>query len=141
MVLFDIREDESHRWWVDHINRELAAAEVGRAYLGWFDLVCSSRWWECFDRGEIPVQVLAGVVTHVGPRPDPVVPDEIIDVVEFRCGEEVVVYDRLGIWAAPFGVGDQIKLSKTRLELPHWTGPTIFHVELRAEWVPAAALG
>lgn len=60
MLLFDIREDDGHQGWVDHINLELAIGEAGRAYLEWFGLVCSPRWWARFDRGEMPVQVRRG---------------------------------------------------------------------------------
>lgn len=61
----------------------------------------------------------------------------MIDVVKFDCGAEVVVYDRLGVWAAPFRPGDHITLSRTKVELP---GPITFVLELRAEWSPASPL-
>src|SRR5437762_7439068 len=84
--LFDIRTDDSHAGFIAAVNRGLDS-EPDNPYLSRFGHVCSPRWWACFDRGELPVAVLAGPGTPVGARPA-AWSDEPEDVDELRCGEE-----------------------------------------------------
>ena len=136
MKLFDIRTDDSQAYFVAHVNRELEA-EPGNSYLSRFGLVCSAHWWACFDRGELPVEVLSGEVIHSGPQVDEF--NETEDVVEFVCGDEVIGYPRLGPWGAPIRVGDWVSLTHTIAEFPTRTGPVRYIIDLWAEWLPASA--
>lgn len=160
MVLFDVRTDDSHAGYIADVNRSLDSVPEN-PYLARFGPVCSPRWWACFDRGELPVEVLSGEVLYTGPRLDPF--DEIEDVIEFSCGalacgdwtaaEDVIVfsgvalayddrtvaYDRVGPWAAhPIRVGDRVSLTRTVIELRMRYGPYRYQVDLRAEWFPAS---
>jgi hypothetical protein len=133
--LFDIRSDDSHAGFVEVVNRGLAD-EPGNAYLARFGPVCSARWWACFDRGELPVKVLSGVVTHAGPRLQEW--GEVEDVVEFVCGGRVIRYDRVECWAGPIRIGDLVSVTRTVVEVPTRTVPMTYLIDLRAEWLPAS---
>lgn len=136
MKLFDIRTDDSHAGFIAAVNRGLAD-EPGNPYLARFGPVCSAEWWACFDRGELPVEVLAGKVLLVGPRPEPW-SDEPEDVVEFLAVGQAIAYDRVDHWAAvPICVGDRIAVTRTVAELATRTGPVRYLIDLRAEWVAA----
>jgi len=101
-----------------------------------FGYACSPKWWACLDRGELPVKVLTGAVSHVGPRRDYF--GELEDVVEFGCDGRAVAYDRLDHWAAhPIRVGDRISITRTEAELHTPTGPILFLIDLTAEWFPS----
>jgi len=133
--LFDIRTDDSHAGYVAAVNRGLES-EPGNPYLSRFGPVCSPRWWACHDRGELPVEVLSGLVSVVGQRPDWTHEPE--DVVEFVAGGQPVAYDRVDHWAkVPIRVGDQITVTRTVAELATQTGPVWYLIDLRAEWVAA----
>ena len=137
MKLFDIRTDHSHAGFIAVVNRGLQG-EPGNSYLARFGPVCSPQWWACFDRGDMPVQELSGEVTHAGLRTGEWTGEQE-DVVEFVCGGQVVGYDRVGCWAAPFRVGDCLSVTRTSAELPTRTGPVRFSIDLRAEWLTAPA--
>jgi hypothetical protein len=137
MVLFDIRTDDSHAGFIAAVNRGLDSVP-GIPYLSRFGYVCSPRWWECLDRGELPVEVLTGDVSLVGPPWEPW-PDESADVVEFDCDGQVLAYDRLDHWAAhPIRVGDRVNITRTVADLHTRTGPVRYLIDLRAEWLPAS---
>lgn len=134
VILFDIRTDDSHAGFIAAVNRGLDSVP-GNPYLARFGHVCSPRWWACFDRGELPVKVLTGIVSHVGPRRDFV--GELEDVVEFDRDGRATAYDRLDHWAAhPIRVGDRICIIRTEAELHTPTGPIRSLIDLRAEWFP-----
>lgn len=136
MVLFDIRTDDSHTGFIAAVNRGLDSVP-GNPYLARFGHVCSPRWWACFDRGELPVKVLTGIVLHVGPRWDRF--GETEDVVEFDCDGRAIAYDRLDHWNAhPIRVGDRIRITRTEAELHTPTGPILSLIDLRAEWLSSA---
>jgi hypothetical protein len=137
MMLFDIRTDESHAGFIAAVNRGLDS-EPGNPYLSRFGHVCSSHWWACFDRGELPVEVLSGEVSHSGTRVEEWT-GETEDVVEFVCGGQVIGYDRVGCWAAPIRVGDRVSLTRTVAVVVTRTGPVTYHIDLRAEWLPVPA--
>jgi hypothetical protein len=137
MTLFDIRTDDSHAGAIAAVNRGLDS-EPDNPYLARFGHVGSPRWWACLDRGELPVDVLSGAVTLVGPRPEPW-SDAPEDVVEFVAGGQAVAYDRVDHWAAvPVRVGDRVTVTRTFAELATRTGPVRYRIDLRAEWVAAA---
>lgn len=136
MVLFDIRTDDSHAGFIAGVNRGLDGLP-GNPYLASFGPVCSPHWWACLDRGELPLEVLTGEVSFVGMRAGPSF-DEPEDVVEFVCGGQPQVYDRLNHWAAhPIRVGDRVNLARTVVKVQTRTGPMRYLVDLRAEWLPA----
>jgi hypothetical protein len=136
MKLFDIRTDDSHAGFIAAVNRGLAD-EPGNTYLARFGPVCSPQWWACFDRNELPVEVLAGEVTLVGARPEPW-SDEPEDVVEFVAGGQAIAYDRVDHWAAvPIRVGDRIIITRTVAELAMRTGRVRCLIDLHAEWLAA----
>jgi hypothetical protein len=137
MVLFDIRTDDSHAGFIAAVNRGLDS-EPGNPYLTRFGHVCSPHWWACFDRGELPVEVLSGEVTHAGPRIEEWT-GEPEDVVEFVCDGQVIGYDRVGCWAAPIRVGDRVSVTRTVAEVGTRMGPVTYFINLRAEWLPAPA--
>jgi hypothetical protein len=138
MVLFDVRTDDSHAGFIAAVNRGLDS-EPGNAYLSRFGHVCSPQWWACFDRGELPVEVLTGQVTLVGGRTEPW-SDEPEDVIEFRCGEQTIGYDRVEHWAAvPIQVGDRVRITRTVAELQTRIGPGQYVIDLRGEWFPATS--
>ena len=91
MTLFDIRTDDSHAGFVALCI--VVDSEPGNPYLTRFGHICSPCWWACFDRGELPTEVLSGPVTFVGSRP--VRFGETEDVIEFVSGIRVVGYDRV----------------------------------------------
>jgi len=138
MKLFDIRTDDSHAGFIAVVNRGLAD-EPSNPYLARFGPVCSAGWWACFDRGEVPVEVQSGAVTHAGPRVEEWT-GEPEDVVEFVCGGQVVGYDRVGCWAAPIRVGDRVSVARTVAEVPTRTGPVRYLIDLWAEWLPATGV-
>ena len=136
MVLFDIRHDDSHAGYIAAVNLGLDS-EPGNPYLSRYGHVGTPRWWARYDRGELPVKLLAGEVTYVGPRQDWC--DEQEDVIEFSCGGRTIVYDRLDHWAAhPIGVGDWVCVTRTVAELATRTGPMVYLIDLRAEWLAAS---
>jgi hypothetical protein len=136
VVLFDIRTDDSHTGFIAAVNRGMDSVP-GNPYSARFGHVCSPRWWSCFDRGELPVKVLTGVVSHVGPREEHF--GETEDVVEFDCGGGAVAYDRLDHWAAqPIRIGDRIGITRSEAEVHTPTGPIRYLIDLRAEWFPSA---
>lgn len=136
MILFDIRTDDSHSGFIAAVNRGLDSVP-GNSYLPRFGHVCSPQWWACFDRGELPVKVLTGAVSHVGLRRDYL--GELEDVVEIDCNGWAIAYERLDHWAAhPIRIGDRIRLTRTEVELNTPTGPILSLIDLLAEWFPAS---
>lgn len=118
------------------VNRGLDS-EPGNPYSARFGPACSPRWWAAIDRGELPVEVLSGVVSLVGARPEPW-SDEPEDVVEFVADGQAIAFDRVDHWAAaPICVGDRITVTRTVTELATRTGPVRYVINLRAEWVAA----
>ena len=149
MTLFDIRTDDSHAAFIAEVNRGLDS-KPDNPYLTRFGHVCSPCWWACFDRGELPTEVLSGPVTFVGSRP--VRFGETEDVIEFVTGIRVVGYDRVDHWTAvPICVGDRVTVTRTLVELRAPTRLVRYQIDLRAEWAatqdqqmqsePGAALG
>lgn len=136
MKLFDVRTDNSQAYFIEIVNRRLED-EPGNPYLSRFGLVCSDRWWACFGRGELPVEELAGRVTHAGPQVDEF--NETEDIIEFDCGDQVIGYDQLGAWAAPIKTGDWVSVTRTIAEWHTQTGPLRCIIDLWAEWLPASA--
>lgn len=135
MKLFDIRTDDSHAGFIAAVNRGLDS-EPGNPYLARFGRVCSPRWWDAFDRGELPVEVLSGVVSLIGQRPDWTFEPE--DVIEFLSGGQAIAYDRTDHWAAvPVRLGDRITVTRTVAELATRTGSVRYLIDLCAEWVAA----
>ncbi|MEO6810770.1 MAG: hypothetical protein ABI353_16770 [Isosphaeraceae bacterium] len=169
MVLFDIRIDDSHVGFIAAVHRGLDN-EPGNPYLSRFGPIASPSWWGCFDRGELPIGVLSGEVTHVGQRLDWC--DEIEDVIEFTCSglatledpvengggtttlhrigtahphnpaSEAIVYERVDHWTAhPIRVGDRVYVTRTVADLVTQTGPVRYLIDVRAEWLPAGGTG
>ncbi|OWK45470.1 hypothetical protein FRUB_01801 [Fimbriiglobus ruber] len=137
MTLFDIRTDDSHAEYIADVNRGLDA-EPGNPYLTRYGHVCSPGWWACFDRGELPIEVLSGPVTFVGSRPVCVWYGETEDVIEFVSGIRVVGYDRLDYWtAAPICVGDLVTVTRTVAGLQTPGRLMRSEIDLRVEWVTA----
>ncbi len=134
MILFDIRHDDSHAGYINVVNRFLDTEPTAGWYLAQFGHVGSPQWWSYADRGEISVEVLTGLVSIVGDRPEPW-SDEPEDIIEFVVGGQAIAYDRVDYWAAhPIRVGDRITLNRTKVEAHTPTGPITWLVDLRAEW-------
>ena len=113
------------------------ASRATRTYLG--SATCAApHWWACFDRGELPFEVLSGEVSHSGPRVKGWT-GEAEDVVEFMCGGQVIGYDRVGCWDAPIRVGDRVSITRTVAEVVTRSGPVTYYIDLQAEWLPAPA--
>jgi hypothetical protein len=94
------------------------------------------KWWDCFDRGALPITVVEGPVTLVGEKQR--LWGEIDDVVEFNCNGTDVAFDRMGHWSQhPIRVGDWIKITRAVVEIPARQGPSIYNVDIVAEWTPA----
>ncbi|MFG0295412.1 MAG: hypothetical protein ACF8PG_05835 [Maioricimonas sp. JB045] len=136
VTLFDIRVDDSHAGYIDAVNRGLQSVP-DKTYLTQFGPVGSERWWACYDRGELPVKVLTGPVTFVGERVD--MYDETEDVVEFVADGKPRVYGRADHWASvPIQVGDQLRITRTRVDMQTPTGPCRYLIDLQAQWLPGA---
>jgi hypothetical protein len=127
LILFDFRTDDSDTGFVAAVNRGLDSL-LDTSYQARFARVCSPQWWACFDRGELPVKVLTGVVSPVGPRRDYV--GELEDVVEFDCDGRAMAYGRFYHWAAhPIRVGDGINITRTEAEVDRPTGPIRYMID------------
>ena len=135
MVIFDIRQENSHAGYIADVNEGLAS-DPEKHYLTRFGPVGSVQWQACLERGELATEVLTGVVSHVGARPTDW--DESEDVIEFVCEGKALAYDRVGPWAAP-GIrrGDWITLTRTIAVIHTRTGPVTYEIDLRAEWDPS----
>jgi hypothetical protein len=140
MVLFNIRTDGSHDGYIAAVNCGLHS-QPENMYLTRYGHVCSEQWWASFDRGEIPVEVLSGPVTHAGPRLEKW-SDEVEDIIEFIANGKVIGYDRLGLWASVrIRIGDQISITRTTADLMTPTGPIEYLIDIRCEWIPGARIG
>jgi hypothetical protein len=136
MIVFDIRADSSHVGFIAVVNRGLDS-EPANPYLARYGHVCSEQWWACFDRGELPVEILSGTVSHVGPRLQEW--GEVEDLIEFVSDGQVIGYDRDGHWAAfPIRVGDHLEITRTIANLVTRTGPVQYQIDLRCEWIPSS---
>ena len=132
MVVFDIRTDDSHAGFVAAVNRGLDDQPTN-PYLARYGHVGSEHWWECFDRGELPVEVLSGHVTHVGSRVQEWGEEE--DLIEFDSNGRLIGYDREGHWAQfPIRVGDRITIMRIVVDTTTRTGPVRYFIDLRCEW-------
>ncbi|WP_435018644.1 hypothetical protein TA3x_000626 [Tundrisphaera sp. TA3] len=135
MILFDLRAGDGDADFIAAVNSSLDRVP-GNPYLARFGPVCSPQWWDCLDRGEIPVVEMVGVVTHAGPRLDDFDEDE--DVVEIDCDGTAIAFDRLGRWAAhPVRVKDRVQIKRTEVEIRTPTGSSRFLIDLAAEWFPS----
>ncbi len=137
MVIFDLRTDGSHDGFIAAVNRGLDS-ESGNPYLVRYGHIGSDRWWSSIDRNELPVEVLSGKVTFVGLRLEEWTNEEE-DVVEFVVDGQVFGYDRVGPWTSvPIRVGDILNLTRTIAEVHTWTGPVIYVIDIRCEWLPTS---
>ncbi len=138
MVVFDVRNDSSHAGYIAAVNHSLVS-HPGNEYLLQFGCVASSDWWAAYDRGQVPVKIRSGIVTHVGCRVG--LFDENEDVIEFKTEQRNIVYDRTGPWAQhPIVVGDRIQVIRTKVEIETGNGLLCYLVDLRAEWDPQDAI-
>ena len=138
MILFNIRSDDSHASFIAAVNNGLDS-EPGNPYLVRYGHVCSERWWMAFDKGELPIVVLSGKVTHVGPRLEEWT-NEVEDIIEFAANGQTIGYDRYGLWAeTPIRVGDSITITRTVAELQTRYGRMTYEIDIECEWLTAIA--
>ncbi len=136
MILFNIRTDDSHASLIAAVNHGLDS-EPGNPYLVRYGHVCGKRWWMAFDEGELPIVVLSGKVTHVGPRLEEW-SNEVEDYIAFDANGQSVGYDRNGLWAeTPIRVGDNITITRTVANLQTLYGQITYEIDIKFEWVTA----